>query len=152
MTVASIHYLFLTHEGYGHCMKTVYLCGGINGLSDSACKDWRAEASAALIPGFYVLDPMRRDYRGKEAENVAAIVHGDLFDIQASQIMLVNCAKPSWGTAMEIVYAKHRGPNGNPPVVVGFNAPEKPSPWLVFHCDKLYATLSEALDHVKGLA
>lgn len=130
-------------------MKTVYLCGGINGLTDADCKDWREEAKAALLPaGFTVLDPMRRDYRGKEAESVDAIVHGDLFDIQASQIILVNVARPSWGTAMEIVYARKDVFRKR---VVGFNCPEEPSPWLVFHCDKLFPTLAEALEHVRGM-
>lgn len=130
-------------------MKTVYLCGGINGLSDAECKDWREEAKAALIGEFIVLDPMRRDYRGKEAESVDAIVNLDLFDINASNIMLVNVARPSWGTAMEIVYARkdiHRK------LVIGFNRPEHPSPWLVYHCDKLFPTLAEAVLHLKGPA
>lgn len=131
-------------------MKTVYLCGGINGLSDADCKDWRAEAIATLCPLFYVLDPMRRDYRGRESENVKAIVSGDLFDIQASDIVLVNAARPSWGTAMELVYAKRDFGGGK--FVVAFNLPEHPSPWLVWHTDARYPELAAALEHVKGMA
>jgi len=44
--------------------KTTYLCGGINGLNDSQCKNWREEAKELL--GTETLDPMRNDYRGIE--------------------------------------------------------------------------------------
>lgn len=131
-------------------MATVYLCGGINGLSDADAKDWREVATYELLrAGFSVLDPMRRDFRGKEAGNVRFIVESDLFDIQASHILLVNAARPSWGTAMEIalaardVYRKR---------VFAFGAGDKPSPWLVYHCDGLFPTLAEALTHIRGLS
>jgi nucleoside 2-deoxyribosyltransferase len=133
-------------------VKTVYLCGGINGLSDAECKGWRDEATRALIPaGFFVLDPMTRDYRGTEADNARTIVHGDLFDIMRSDVLLVNAVRPSWGTAMEVGFAFR--PNGmHRKTVIAFNVPAKPSPWLVYHCDRLFPTLAEALEYVKGLA
>ena len=115
----------------------VYLCGGINGLSDSDCIDWRAEAKAKLITT--TLDPMRRDYRGKEAESVIEIVNGDLEDIASCDALLVNATRPSWGTAMEIVYA-HKG--GKP--IFAFTGSGKVSPWLAFHC-KLFLSAAEAI-------
>jgi nucleoside 2-deoxyribosyltransferase len=142
LTAALIHYLWLTHTGGN--VRTVYLCGGINGLSDAECKDWRAEATAALAPTFRVLDPMRRDYRGRETENVEAIVNGDLNDIKASDVVLANAAHPSWGTAMEVRAAFVLGR-----LIVAFGAPEKPSPWLVFHCDRMFPTLAAALEYLK---
>jgi hypothetical protein len=42
----------------------VYLCGPINGCTDSECIDWRAAAKKRLSD---TIDPMRRDYRGREA-------------------------------------------------------------------------------------
>lgn len=87
---------------------TVYLCGGINGLSDSACKDWRETAKAALAD-YRILDPMRRDYRGREDESVTEIIGGDKDDIDQSGVLLVNATRPSWGTAMEIMYAFPQG-------------------------------------------
>ena len=128
-------------------MTTVYLCGGINGLSDAQCKDWREVAKAIFTPaGIATLDPMRRDYRGKEAESVQEIVKGDLDDIRLSDVVLVNASRPSWGTAMEVVYAKkeHR-----PPAIYAFGAGDKPSPWLVFHCRRLFATVEEACEFIK---
>jgi hypothetical protein len=83
---------------------TVYLCGGINGLSDTDCADWRNTATEAL-KGHLILDPMARDYRGREDECVAEIVEGDKEDILKSGVLLVNASKASWGTAMEIMFA-----------------------------------------------
>lgn len=73
----------------------VYLCGGINGLSDADCRDWREVAKHRLRAE--TLDPMRRDYRGREDESVDEIVAGDLEDIRASDFVLVNATRPSWG-------------------------------------------------------
>jgi hypothetical protein len=119
--------------------KTVYLCGGINKLSDTQAKDWR-EASKSLLVDFNILDPMRRDYRGKEADNIDDIVLGDLADIGSSDIILAKVSTPSWGTAMEIRTAWiQRVP------IYAFGAGDRPSPWLAYHCD-LYSTLEEAVD------
>jgi nucleoside 2-deoxyribosyltransferase len=117
-----------------------YLCGGINGLSDAECKDWR-EAVKLRLPD--TLDPMRRDYRGKEAESVNEIVRGDLEDIHASDVVLAMCAKPSWGTAMEIFYAHSIGK----PVFAVVPDVAKASPWLAFHA-QLFASLDEAIDAI----
>jgi hypothetical protein len=81
----------------------VYLCGGINGLSDDRCRTWREYAKERLE--CETIDPMRRDYRGIEDQNVAAIIDGDKADIDASDVLLVNATQPSWGTAMEVLYA-----------------------------------------------
>lgn len=131
--------------------QAVYLCGPINGCTDDEASGWRREVAAALVPaGFFVLDPMRRDFRGKEAGSAAAIVHGDLFDIQASGFLLVNAARPSWGTAMEVMYAArccHPRPRA-----VAFAAGDRPSPWLAFHCHAVVPDLAAALDTLARLA
>ena len=50
-----------------------YLCGGIFGLDDGAANSWRTKAKERM-PDIEWLDPMRRDFRGKEAGNCRAIV------------------------------------------------------------------------------
>lgn len=70
----------------------VYLCGPINGCTDQECKDWR-EAVKARLPE--TLDPMRRDYRGKETESYREIVELDKRDVEAAGVILVNYDKPS---------------------------------------------------------
>lgn len=118
-------------------MKTVYLCGAINGKTDSECNDWRAAATRLLGDvGFSLLDPMRRDYRGREDECVDEIVSGDLEDISRSDFVLVNACAPSWGTAMETYHAYTVGKK-----VVAFTGGARVSPWLKRHshfvCDSL---------------
>jgi hypothetical protein len=87
-------------------MTKIYLCGPINGCTDEECKDWR-EAVKAKWPD--AIDPMRRDYRGKEDESVKQIVELDKIDIMNCDVVLVNYDKPSVGTSMEILYAFERG-------------------------------------------
>lgn len=127
-------------------MKTLYLCGPINGRTDEDAKGWR-ESVLAAWPGA-CLDPMRRDYRGRELEpGVAAeIVAGDFEDIDACDALLVFFDKPSVGTAMEIFHAKH---NLGKPVVV-IDASGRPlSPWLVHHADFVAPTVEAALAYFK---
>lgn len=121
--------------------KTVYLCGGINKLSDAECKDWREVAKLNLRGEYTILDPMRRDYRGIEGDHTKDIVNGDLQDIAACDVVLVRAEVPSWGTAMEIVYAKLLGKE-----IVAFGAGPKPSPWLMYHTSgHMTPTLPEAI-------
>lgn len=128
-------------------MKTVYLCGGINGLSDDECRNWRETTKQALSACFIFLDPMRRDYRGQEAESVNEIVHGDIADIQASDIILANATKPSWGTAMEIRFAFTAGK-----VILAVAVPPI-SPWLAYHSSGgIVPSLESAIDHLRRLA
>lgn len=87
---------------------------------------------------------MRRDYRGREAESVEEIVNGDLFDISASDVLLVNAARPSWGTAMEIYFAaacagRHR-------LIVTVCPDPKPSPWLIRHSTYIVDTFEKAFE------
>lgn len=127
-------------------MRAVYLCGGINGLSDAEAKGWREQAAAALSGLYHILNPMARDYRGKEAETAAAIVTGDLADIDAADVLLVRAERPSWGTGMEVYHAAKAGK-----WVVAFGAGDRPSPWLAYHAH-LYPDLPAALARLKEMA
>jgi hypothetical protein len=127
-------------------MNTIYLCGGINGLSDEQCTSWRQLAKDSL-KGFNFLDPMRRDYRGREHECVDEIIGGDKVDIINSDIVLVNATRPSWGTAMEILYAyQHQK------VIVAVTGDSIVSPWVVGHCSHSFKTWGQACDCIKELA
>ena len=85
-------------------MKTIYLCGPINGCSDDEATGWRERVKGSFGKHEEVrfLDPMRRDYRGRENEPGIAqeIVDGDLQDIQESDVLLVAVPKPSIGTTV----------------------------------------------------
>lgn len=125
-------------------MKTVYLAGPIHGKSDQECKGWRIKARSALeAAGHRVLDPMERDYRGREMESVDQIVGGDLFDISNCDCLLVNAEHPSWGTAMELAYAFGYGKGA-----VAFTGGAAVNPWLKYHCDSVCRTMEEAVSEV----
>ncbi len=121
----------------------LYLCGPINGRSDDDCKTWREQVKA-LWPD--CLDPMRRDYRGRELEPgiAAEIVAGDIEDIDASDALLVYFDQPSVGTSMEVFYAHQQGKT-----VVVIDRTSKPlSPWLTHHSSAVVRTVEEALEHL----
>lgn len=124
--------------------KATYLCGGINGLTDIECKSWREVSKEHLLTN--TIDPMRRDYRGVEDTSVDEIVLGDLRDISHSDYVLVNATKPSWGTAMEIVYARNRKLP-----IVAFTGDSRISPWLRYHCNSVCPTLAEAISTINGM-
>ena len=125
----------------------VYLCGPINGRSDSDCKDWR-EYVKRFIP--QTCDPMGRDYRGRELEPgiAAEIVENDKADILGCDAMLVYYDKPSVGTSMEILFARQA--NGDSMKIVLVDKSDKPlSPWLIYHCSIVVKTLDEGINVLK---
>jgi nucleoside 2-deoxyribosyltransferase len=128
--------------------KTIYLCGAINGCTDSECNDWRKQVQQDLAGKFAFLDPMRRDYRGIEDQSVNEIVHGDYADIAASDIVLVAADKPSWGTAMEM----HHAFAGGGKFVIAVCGAERVSPWLRYHSHLLVKTLDQAIWRLKAEA
>ncbi len=86
-------------------MKKVYLAGPIAGCSDAECNDWRDLVISLLDSSFKAINPMRRDDRGKEDENINNIVELDKVDIVQSDAIIVSYDKPSVGTSMEVFFA-----------------------------------------------
>lgn len=117
-------------------MAKVYLGGPIDGCTDEEAKAWRKEASEYLVShGHTPLDPMRRDYRGRidEPGTAQEIVDYDLQDIDASDLLFMNCFRPSVGTSMEVVYGHLKGKQ----VVAVIPLGALPSPWLVVHASRI---------------
>jgi len=126
-------------------MKTLYLCGPINGCTDAECTDWR-EYAKTLWAGA-VLDPMCRDYRGIEDAAWRDIVELDKIDVTNADVLLVNYDKPSVGTSMEILYAWERGK-----LVVVVAAPDaRISPWLRYHSHRIVHSFAEAVQVAEQL-
>lgn len=120
--------------------NTVYLAGPINGCSDEEANDWRTYIKDAYAGP--TLDPMRRDYRGREEESVNEIVELDKADIEACDVFLANCPQSSYGTAMEILYAWE----AYKPVIVIHPAGKPVSPWIRYHSSAVVHTLDAALE------
>lgn len=123
----------------------IYLAGPIFGCSDGEAVDWRQRATALL--GGDVLDPMDRDYRGRETdpETIRQIVEGDKADISRCSGVLANTPWPSFGTAMEIHYAWSL----RLPVVAV--ATGRVSPWLAYHSALVTSSLEDAVAELKRL-
>lgn len=138
-----------------------YLAGPIAGCTDAEANDWR-ELVKSKVSDIEWLDPMDRDFRnygtlGKTnydivnhghnynrlpADVVQTIVHGDKRCIDESDVILYNCWKPGWGTAMEMLYAFEHG-KLNIAVANGHV-----SPWIRYHADVVFDTLEEAIDYL----
>ena len=121
----------------------VYLGGAINGCTDAEASGWREAVKAVLRErDIEWRDPMDRDYRGMEMQPgiTERIVEGDKDDIRQCDVMLMNCPKPSWGTAMEIMYGfeLRYGLMHPPRIVVVIPEGVTPSPWLVYHADEIH--------------
>jgi nucleoside 2-deoxyribosyltransferase len=124
--------------------KNIYLCGPINGCTDDEAMTWRDWFKSQQC-GFDFVDPMKRDYRGKEAEDYREIVDLDKQDVRSVDYLVVMYTQPSVGTAMEILYAWTIGK----PVVV-INESNKPlSPWLRYHATAIVRTKELALNKLK---
>ena len=148
-------------------MKKVYLGGGIKDVSREEASEWRTHATEELelqsntlilktfditgkidlITNFKCLNPMRRNFRSNEWSSQNEIVTLDKKDIIEADILLVNATKPSWGTAMEVLFGfeQHK-------IIVCFTGSDNEkdwNPWLGYHCTKLTKTLDEAITYIK---
>jgi hypothetical protein len=121
----------------------LYLCGPINGCTDEECIDWR-EAAKKRFPNS--IDPMRRDYRGRESfsgresTHVDEIVELDKVDVEEADALLVNHPNPSVGTSMEVFFAWTFGKY----IVVVCPEGVTQSPWMIYHSDHIVHTFEEA--------
>lgn len=126
----------------------IYLAGPINGCTDDDATTWRDIAKNQLGEE-RCLDPMRRDYRGKEHQHTKDIVHGDLTDINNSTVILANCWQPSYGTAMELWY----GHSIVKPIVVMVPDVDAPiSPWLRYVATYVVGRLDRGIALAEKLA
>lgn len=115
----------------------VYLGGPINGCTDEEAHGWR-DAVRPLLEGlgYECVDPMTRDYRGRELEPgiAAEIVELDKLDIDGCDVLLMNSPKPSYGTAMEMLYGYDQGKR----VIAIVPPDERVSPWVAYHASEVY--------------
>ncbi len=127
-------------------MKIIYLSGPIMDEHEGDAREWRDTAKKLLGEKFFLLDPMRRNFKDREVDSANEIVRFDLQDVEEADIILVNYSKPSIGTSMEIFHASHNLGK----FVVGFSPFEfsECSPWMVKYCTKILPTLEEAADYI----
>ena len=105
---------------------------------------WREWFKASGLLATYV-DPMCRDYRGKEADDYREIVELDKRDVRSCDAIVVMYAKPSVGTSMEVFFAWTLGI----PVVVVDESGTPLSPWLRYHATAVVASKEDAVGKLR---
>lgn len=129
--------------------KKLYLCGPIHGLSDAECNNWRKYVTAKWSGG--VIDPMRRDARGRMHEPGVAkeVVEADKADILEASAVIVYYAFPSVGTSMEILFAWEQ----HKPIIVvnaSMQYDKDLSLWLQYHATVIVTGLDPALRYLEA--
>jgi len=118
----------------------IALEGGIFGLTDDDCINWRDYVIEKLGDKFEFHNPMDFDCRGKTVELEQELVDYDEAGMQSSDVLLVNASTGGWGTAMAVQMAFDR----NTPVLT-VHPEEKISPWLNNRSTVVFKTLDEAI-------
>ena len=106
----------------------------------------RAAGRLLSAAGWDVVDPMRRDFRGRTEGNEAEIVEGDLADIDSCAVVLADFSAPDEGTAMEAWYARSAGIP-----VVAYSGGAWAHPWTVYVSASVHARLADAVAAVAAL-
>ena len=114
---------------------------------EGEARQWREEAKRLLGEKFFLLDPMRRNFKDREVDSANEIVRFDLQDVEDADFILVNYNKASIGTAMEIFHASHNLGK----FIVAFSPFEfkECSPWMVKYCTKILPSLEDACNYIK---
>lgn len=123
-------------------MKKVYLCGGIEDIPIEQARSWRSKVKQTLGE-HRCLDPMRIKQTRSDR-----IVQENKKDINTASILIVNATTPSWGTAMEILYAYDR--DKMIVAYIGKSVEEYKNPWMLYHCTKITNTIEEAMVYIIG--
>ena len=125
----------------------IYLSGPIMDEHEGSAREWREIGKRLLGDKFFLLDPMRRNFKDREVDSANEIVRFDLQDVEDADLLLVNYNKPSIGTSMEVFHASHNLGK----FVVAFSpfSFKDSSPWMVKYCTKILPTLEGACDYIK---
>ena len=121
----------------------IYLAGALLNYEEEAPK-WRAYVKEKLGHKVIYLDPIEESAIGK---NSSDIINQDKQMISMSDIVLVDWAKISAGTSMEIIYAWE---NDKTIYVIDSGAPI--SIWVEYHATEIFESVDDAIDRIaKGL-
>lgn len=119
----------------------VYLAGAITHSPDPS--GWREQARVILLAsGWEVLNPLDWEVNTWTA---AEIVRLDYRLILQSTAILCDCGLPSWGTAMELSFARQHGIP-----VFGFKVANHISPWLEHHLFRRSKPLEKAIEKLNA--
>jgi nucleoside 2-deoxyribosyltransferase len=122
-------------------VKRVYLAG------PPYADEYRRRATRLVEDrGWEVVDPMRRDFRGRTEGRERELVEGDLADIDRCDAVLAAFTQPDEGTAMEAWYAHATGKR-----VVVYTGGARAHPWTVYVAVRICADLEQAVAALESL-
>jgi nucleoside 2-deoxyribosyltransferase len=121
----------------GPLIKRVYLAGAIYGQADPG--GWRDTVSHSLPAPWKAVNPLDLEV---DIEKPSEVVDTDLAAILGCKAVIAKVDEPSWGTGMELFFAKRLGLP-----VIGWTVGKHngASPWLIHHTSCLVPTLPAAI-------
>ncbi len=126
----------------------IYLSGPSNKTNDPSVPisaDWKTYAASTFLKsGITVANPIELDLSGfiSSVDESGNAVKYSLNLIDRADSILANIVQITESTTMEIFYAHRQGKR----VVVVGNEPF--NPWILFHSEKRFSKLREALDYI----
>ena len=129
-------------KGFKMAKIKIYLAGALLDF-ENECSKWRNEVKEKLGDDNYIfLDPVLIEVN---FENPADIINTDKNMIIESDIVLVDWAKISAGTSMEIIFAWN---NNKTIYIIDSGAPM--SLWVTYHSDAVVKSIDEAVEIIRN--
>src|SRR5947209_3297539 len=122
----------------------LYLAGPMDGCSVKESTGWRKEAIDRLKELYDIRNPMIRDWFKNDYNprvHEPLIVEGDKGDIEAADVVLANCWQRSFGTPMEIFYARSLRKYVLAVVPQSMTVNGFASPWVSYHSNRVVSDL-----------
>lgn len=122
----------------------IYAAGPMDFCTPEEAMGWRIELKKAWKGK--ILDPTRRTHL--TMKDIKQIVTLDKLDITQADVVLANCWKAGWGTAMEIPYAFDSGKL----VVIVFPDlyTREVSPWLAYHSHFVCSSMEMGIAFIRN--
>jgi hypothetical protein len=119
----------------------IYCSGPLRHCTPTEALGWRSEVKKMLGPE-HVADPADRWWVADESlltpAQDAELVEGDLSDLRRCKGMICVPWKPSFGTPMELVYAKYER------ILTATVVTKDSSSWVRYHSDYLTESVADA--------
>jgi len=128
--------------------RRIYLAGAIWGVKDPFT--WRRDVAVNLPEGWEAVNPLDLGdgIFDENTETPEMVVERDFQAIIECRHVLARIDMPSWGTAMEIRFAKEK----EVPVFGWTVGNQRPvGPWLRAHCAVLTHDIHIIFEHLRGL-
>jgi nucleoside 2-deoxyribosyltransferase len=133
----------------------LYLAGPMDGVSKADATGWRDVVTNKVSGLYEVRNPMIRDFfKTGYVQHIhePMIVQGDKGDIEAADVVLANCWKHSFGTPMEVFYARSLRKHVVSIVPSNLRVNGFASPWVSYHSNRVVDSIGLAIQHLVSFA